>query len=97
LVIHFLSILAVWCIAHALTAPLDAMDSIFLVPPVMLITMVPISVAGWGVRESAMVAALSYAGIGNSQGLLVSVLFGMGSLVLGLIGGAVWIVNLRKD
>lgn len=97
LVIHFLSILAVWCIAHALTAPLDAMDAIFLVPPVMLITMVPISVAGWGVRESAMVAALSYAGIGNSQGLLVSVLFGMGSLILGLIGGAVWIVNLRKD
>jgi len=97
LAIHLLSVLSVWCIAAALTVPLGAMDAVFLVPPVMLITMVPISVAGWGVRESAMVAALSYAGVGSSQGLLISILFGLGSFLLGLAGGAVWIAGLRNE
>lgn len=94
--IHLLSVLAVWCIARALSAPLGPMDAVFLVPPVMLITMIPISVAGWGVRENAMVVALGYAAIGNSQGLLISILFGLGSFVLGLVGGAVWIASLRN-
>jgi len=95
--IHLLSVLAVWCIARALTAPLDPKDAIFLVPPVMLITMVPISVAGWGVRESAMVAALRYAGLGSSQGLLISLLFGAGAFLLGLAGGTVWIASRRRE
>jgi uncharacterized membrane protein YbhN (UPF0104 family) len=95
--IHLFSVLAIWCIAQALTAPLTATGAIFLVPPVMLITMVPISVAGWGVRESAMIAALGYAGIGNSQGLLISLLFGAAGFVLGLAGGGVWIAQRRKD
>jgi uncharacterized membrane protein YbhN (UPF0104 family) len=95
--IHLLSVLSIWCIAAALAVPLGAMDAFFLVPPIMLITMVPISVSGWGVRESAMVAALSYAGIGSSQGLLISILFGLASFLLGLVGGAVWIAGLRKE
>ena len=57
--------------------------------PVVLVTVVPISIAGWGVREGAMIAAFGYAGLPTSDGLIVSLLFGAGYLVLGAAGGLV--------
>ena len=91
--IHLLSVFAVLCLAEALSVPLSAADALMLVPPVMLITMVPISIAGWGVRETAFVAALAYANIDSSRGLLISLLFGAATFILGLTGGAVWVTE----
>ena len=59
------------------------LNALFLVLPVMLVSVVPISIAGWGVREGAMVAAFAYAGLPQSDGLLVSILFGVSYLILG--------------
>jgi uncharacterized protein (TIRG00374 family) len=89
-VIHLFTALATWCAARAVNADLPLIYSIFLVLPVILIAVVPISIAGWGVRESTMVAAFGYAGLPPSDGLLVSLLFGAGYLVVGALGGLVW-------
>ena len=89
-IIHLFSALAAWCAARAVSADLPLIYSIFLVLPVILIAVVPISIAGWGVRESAMVAVFGYAGLPPSDGLLVSLLFGAGYLVVGALGGLVW-------
>jgi glycosyltransferase 2 family protein len=89
-VIHLLTALAAWCAARAVRADLPFIYSIFLVLPVILIAVVPISIAGWGVREGAMVAAFGYAGLPPGDGLLVSLLFGAGYLVVGALGGLVW-------
>lgn len=94
--VHLLSGVAVWCLAHALSAPLGLVDALILLPPVMLIAMIPVSVAGWGVRESAMVAILHYGGMTNAAGFLISVLFGLSLLFLGILGGGIWIWNSRK-
>jgi len=40
----------------------------------MLITMLPISIAGWGVREATMGLAFGYAGLMASEGVNVSLL-----------------------
>jgi uncharacterized membrane protein YbhN (UPF0104 family) len=97
IVIHLLSALAAWCAARAVGADLSLLYALFLVLPVILITAVPISIAGWGVRESAMVAAFSYAGLAQSDGLIVSLLFGFGFLVVGILGGAFWIASPRAE
>ena len=89
-VIHLFTALAAWCAARAINADLPLLYSVFLVLPVVLIAVVPISIAGWGVREGAMVAAFGYAGLPPSDGLLVSLLFGAGYLVVGALGGLVW-------
>jgi uncharacterized membrane protein YbhN (UPF0104 family) len=89
-IIHLFTALAAWCAARAVSADLSLIYSIFLVLPVILIAVVPISIAGWGVREGAMVAAFGYAGLPPSDGLLVSLLFGAGYLVVGALGGLVW-------
>jgi glycosyltransferase 2 family protein len=59
--------------------------------PVILIATIPVSIAGWGVRESAMVLAFSFAGLAENDGLIVSILYGAATLVVGAIGGIVWI------
>jgi glycosyltransferase 2 family protein len=63
---------------------------------VMLITMLPISIAGWGVREATMGLAFGYAGLVTSEGVNVSLLFGMVSFIVGAIGGLVWIFSAEK-
>jgi hypothetical protein len=66
---------------------------LFLVPPVVLIATIPVSIAGWGVRESAMVLAFSYAGLVESDGLIISIIFGAMTFVVGAIGGIIWIAS----
>jgi hypothetical protein len=67
-----------------------------LVPPVMLITMLPISIAGWGVREATMGLAFGYAGLIANEGVNISLLFGAVYFIVGAIGGVVWILSAEK-
>jgi hypothetical protein len=60
---------------------------------VILIATIPVSIAGWGVRETAMILAFSYAGLAESDGLIVSILFGVVNLAVGAIGGIVWVAD----
>ena len=93
---HMLTALCAWCVAHAINADLSLTDAIFVVLPVALIAVVPISIAGWGVREGAMVAAFAYAGLPQSDGLLISILFGVSYLMLGVLGGLVWVLGGQR-
>jgi uncharacterized protein (TIRG00374 family) len=91
--IHLMSVLLAWFTAKAIGSPLGLVQSMLLVPPVILIAAIPISIAGWGVREGAMITAFSYAGLPESDALAISVLFGAGAFIIGAIGGLVWIFS----
>lgn len=91
ILIHLMTAVAAWCAARSVSANLSLLHSLFLVLPVVLVSIVPISIAGWGVREGAMVAAFAYAGLPQSDGLIVSLLFGAGNLLMGAVGGLIWI------
>lgn len=58
-----------------------------LVAPVLLSMLLPLSVGGWGVRESAAAAIWSVAGLGASDGVAISVAYGLIVLVGTLPGG----------
>lgn len=91
--IHLLTVTAGWGAAMAAHATVDFVQVLYLILPVVLIATVPVSIAGWGVRESAMVLAFSYAGLIESDGLIVSILYGLATLASGAIGGIVWIAG----
>jgi hypothetical protein len=59
-------------------------------------SMLPVSVAGWGVRELAMVSAFGYAGVPNADALLMSLCFGLLILTISLPGGLLWLVTARS-
>jgi uncharacterized membrane protein YbhN (UPF0104 family) len=93
LVIHLMTIAAAWLSAKSVAAPFDFLHALLLIPPILLIATIPISIAGWGVRESAMVMAFAYAGLPESDGLLVSVLLGAAMFTVGIAGGIVWLAS----
>jgi len=97
LLIHVISVSAAWCLAQAIAAPLEWTQALLLVLPVLLISTIPLSIAGWGTRESAMVLAFGYAGLLESNGLVVSMLFGIAAFAAGLVGGLVWILDRGRQ
>lgn len=94
--IHSVGALTVYIIAQALALPVNALDCIILVPPVILFSMLPISIAGWGLREGAMVTAFSFVGIGYDEAFAMSVLFGLVIMASGIPGGIIWLLHGSK-
>ena len=96
ILVHVLAVVVAWCVVRSIAAPVLFGQVFELVPPVMLITMLPISIAGWGVREATMGLAFGYAGLLTNEGVNVSLLFGAISFVVGAFGGLVWIFSAEK-
>jgi len=96
LAVHLMTVVVLWLCAQAIGSSFTFLNSLLLIPPVILISAVPVSIAGWGVRESAMIAAFTYAGLPESDGLLVSILFGASSFVIGAAGGIAWSLSANR-
>jgi uncharacterized membrane protein YbhN (UPF0104 family) len=96
LLVHVLAVVVAWCVVQSIAAPVGFGEIFQLVPPVMLITMLPISIAGWGVREATMGLAFGYAGLMTNEGVNVSLLFGSVAFIVGAFGGLVWISSAEK-
>lgn len=93
LLVHLFTAVMAWSLARASSVPLGLVSAFLLVLPVILIATVPISIAGWGVRESTLVLAFSYAGLPEADGLIVSVLLGVSMVAVGIVGGVVWLAS----
>jgi len=90
--------LQVYVLALGLGLDVSVIDCLVLVPPVILIMTLPISIAGWGLRETAMVAAFGYVGVEPHSALVLSVLFGLATTVTALPGGVVWLLSdIRQE
>lgn len=89
--VHGLIVLSVHVIALGLGLDVGLFESLVLVPAVILLTTVPVSIGGWGLREGLMVVALGLAGIPPDAALSVSILFGLAQIAAGLPGGLLWL------
>jgi uncharacterized membrane protein YbhN (UPF0104 family) len=83
----------VWCLASAQHADMSFVDLLVLMPPVMLLVALPISAGGWGVREGAMVAALTATGLAPGAALLISIEMGLIAALVSLPGGVIWLLR----
>jgi uncharacterized protein (TIRG00374 family) len=90
---HVLASLAVFVLAEGLGEPLAFLDSLALLPSVILITMIPLSFAGWGIREGAMVVMFGFAGVTPEVALSLSVLFGIILFASSLPGFVFWLTG----
>jgi uncharacterized membrane protein YbhN (UPF0104 family) len=78
-----------WVLALGLDAPVGLVDCLVLVPPVVLVATLPISIAGWGAREVAMITVFGLIGVPAAQATALSVLFGITTLLISLPGGLI--------
>ncbi len=93
LIVQLFLVLAFQLIAHDLDATLPLTASFVVVPVISLISLVPLTLAGWGVRESAAVFLLAKVGVSAETALAVSILYGLLTLLSACFGGAYWIVT----
>lgn len=96
---NILIALIAYMAAMALAIDVSVLDCLVLIPPVILVMTLPISIAGWGLREGAMVAAFGFVGVAEGDAFVMSILFGLINVVVALPGGLLWLKGgyTRKD
>lgn len=96
-IIHLLVSVAVWILARGIGLTVGLEVFVLLLPLVLLLSLLPISVAGWGVREGAMIASLALVDVDAASAFAVSALFGLAYILAGLPGGLVWLFMGKKQ
>ena len=93
LAVQVLSVVTIFVLFRGMGATVSLWTCFVFVPFVMLIAMLPISVAGWGVRETAMIVGFTTLSIASETILAVSIAFGIVLLVTSLPGAAFWLLG----
>jgi uncharacterized membrane protein YbhN (UPF0104 family) len=88
--IHVLSVFSVFVLADGLGVAVTLQALFVVVPVAMLLATIPISIAGWGIREGVMVAGLGQIGIPSEEALALSILYGLSLLVVAMPGVFFW-------
>ena len=94
ILIHVISIVSIIVISQSLFDQIPVVGLMLVMPLVILFMALPISIAGWGVREGVMVVGLSYVGVSSDTALAISLLYGFSLLLVSIPGLVFWL--LRK-
>lgn len=84
--IHFFSMSAIFTIGMGVGIDLPLITYLILVPPAILLTVLPISFAGWGVREGALIGLFLLVAQDKSMVLTMSLLYGVILIVAAMPG-----------
>ncbi len=95
--IHFVSMLAVYFLGIGVGLNYGLLTFLVLVPPVMLLTIAPISLAGWGVREGGMIGLFMLVGADKTLVLSMSVLYGLILIAASLPGLYLFLMSRHKE
>jgi uncharacterized protein (TIRG00374 family) len=88
-----LAILAAYSLALAIDLKLAPVYFFMVLPMIWIITMVPLSINGLGLREGAFVFFFTKVGVSDSDALLLSLLNLSQMMVLGLMGGIAYLLD----
>lgn len=78
---------SVWLVARSISLHVPFSVLAVTLPSVLIVTVLPISIAGYGVREGSYVLLLGHAGVSTSDATLLSVLSGVVFALASLPGG----------
>ena len=81
--------------SQAIGAPLSGLAIVTLIPITLLTMLLPVSIAGWGLREAAAAALWPLAGASAADGVAASLVYGLISLVGAAPGALVWWLRPR--
>ncbi len=97
LILSFLITLAAvfsfYCLGLSVGLPYGPLSYLVIVPPVILLTIVPVSLAGWGVREGGLVGLFMLLGAGKAPVLAMSLAYGGILILVSLPGLIVYLLD----
>ncbi|CUW38714.1 conserved membrane protein of unknown function(Lysylphosphatidylglycerol synthetase/glycosyltransferase AglD,15-295) [Magnetospirillum sp. XM-1] len=85
--------LIVYILAVGLKINVSLLDCLILFPPVILALTLPISIAGFGLRENIMIVAFGWVGVEASSAAVLGLMYGLISIVTALPGGLIWLMS----
>ena len=85
-----LNLLAIYLLVIGAGIDIPVLTCFFFGGLSILISVLPISMAGWGVREGTMVALFGLIGVAPEQAMSVSIAFGVLMLLTALPAGFLW-------
>ncbi len=94
-IVHGSGVASFALLARALHVELPLFTHVLLVPLVFIVGLIPISFAGWGIRELGAIGLYGIAGVEPEAATALSVLFGLVLLVTGIPGGLLWLKGRR--
>lgn len=95
-VTQLLNVLVFFLIGQDLQFGLSLWSWLLIVPPTLLLSMIPISAGGWGLREGGMIMALGTMGVRPEEAIIPSILFGLCLAVATLPGVLAWLVGRAR-
>lgn len=90
LVIHASALYTTAILSEALGANLSIMEALLIVPTVLVVSSLPLSIGGWGVREAGLAGGFSLLGLPPSIAVTTSVLFGVVNIAGGVFGAIIY-------
>ena len=97
IIIHLSFVYAAWLLAQALSIDISLTEMLLIVPITNLLIALPISIAGWGVREGLFIAGLGYLNVSADSALALSILYGLLMLVVSIPGLIDWLIRKPKN
>jgi glycosyltransferase 2 family protein len=95
--VHLLAATCIFAFARMVGAHIALLDTLMLVPPVLLLNALPISVGGWGVREGLLAAAFTLVGTDPADMVATGILYGLTNPVIALVLGlGLTVLRLRR-
>lgn len=89
--IQTINVIVFYLIAKSLNIILPIEYGFIIIPMILFISAIPVSLAGWGIRENAMITGLSFISINSESALSISIAFGLLQLITGLPGLYLWL------
>jgi uncharacterized protein (TIRG00374 family) len=97
LVIQIANWLAIYSMFHIYGVDVDLYWCLVISIPAMFIAALPISIAGWGIRESAMALGFGLLGVSTEKTLVVSITLGFSILLTALPGVFLFLFERKRD
>jgi len=89
----FVNFFAFYLLVCALKIPLNFWESSVLYTISLLVTLIPLSISGWGLRESFFTAYLLAYGLPPEKGFTLGILQGLLMLAVGIIGAVFYLFS----
>lgn len=94
---QFLVVLTVWLVSRSLELKVGLASFFLVVPVVAMVTMIPVSVNGMGLREYAFVALLAGLGVGRAEAAAVGLLCSSFLVLSAIPGGIIYVFLRNRD
>jgi uncharacterized protein (TIRG00374 family) len=91
--VHLASATCIWILARGSGVEIGFVQVLGFLPIVILVQLVPVSIAGWGVREGTVITLFALLGIGSAAALAISILWGVAIAAGALLAGATWVLT----